>query len=153
MNDLMQKAEVSIKQVFQLEDVIKSVPESHVELEVKHHFASHMLLRELHIPAGVVAVGKVHRTKHLTIIASGTVRITTDDGIVEITGPEVFVSKPYAKKAVFALTDAVIMNPHPVEKCDVGFVDMADLENELIVPCISALEAEQYIALQREKQQ
>ena len=55
-----------------------------------HHFADGVYLRELFMAAGTVVVGKIHRTKHLTIIASGTVRITTDEGVKEITGPAVF---------------------------------------------------------------
>ena len=100
-----------------------------------HHFADGVYLRELFMPAGSVVVGKIHRTKHLTIIACGTVRITTDAGVEEITGPSVFASEAGAKKAIYAITDATLMNPHPTEETDI-----MKIETEFIAPSFDALE-------------
>ena len=90
-----------------------------------HHFAHGVYLRELFMPQGTVVVGKIHRTEHITIIASGTVQITTDRGVEEITGPSVFVSAAGAKKAVYAITDATLMNPHPTDETDIDKIETA----------------------------
>lgn len=133
MNELQQR-----NQVLALEEAIRETPEQ-VDLEAltSHYFAEGIYLRELRIPAGVVVVGKIHRTQHLTIICSGTVKITTDHGTREITGPAVFVSEPGAKKAAYAVTDVVVMNPHPAET-----KDLQALEKHFIAPSFEALEQE-----------
>lgn len=100
-----------------------------------HHFADGIYLRELFMAAGTVVVGKIHRTKHLTIVSSGTVQITTDRGVEEITGPAVFVSNAGAKKAIFAITDSTLMNPHPTTE-----TDLVKIETEFIAPSFEALE-------------
>ena len=85
--------------------------------------------------AGTTVVGEIHRTKHLTIICSGTVRITTDRGVEEITGPAVFASDVGAKKAIFAITDSTLMNPHPTTE-----TDLVKIEEHFIAPSFEALE-------------
>jgi hypothetical protein len=127
---------VSREQVMQLESAMKELPD-HIEPDecTVHHFADGVYLRELFMAAGTVVVGKIHRTKHLTIICNGTVRITTDDGVKEVTGPAVFASDAGAKKAVYAITDATLMNPHPSEE-----TDLAKLEEQFIAPSFEALE-------------
>jgi hypothetical protein len=130
------------EKVVALEEAILSVPEAHVTLTTKNHFADGIYLRELLIPAGVIVTGKIHRTRHLTIIASGTVRITTDEGIQEITGPAVFVSEPGIKKAAYAITDTVVMNPHPTES-----TDLIEIEQQFIAPSFEALEKEDQACL------
>jgi hypothetical protein len=103
----------------------------------KHYFADGVYLRSLFLPAGSLVTGKIHRTKHLTIICSGTVRVTTDDGMQEITGPAVFVSEPGIKKAAYAVTDVTIMNAHPTES-----TDLKEIEHQFIAPSFEALEQE-----------
>lgn len=125
-------------QIIALEEAIKDQCELiDMEQHTTNHFADGIYLRELFIPAGVVCTGKIHKTRHITIVASGTCRITTDDGVKEITGPAVFVSEPGIKKAVVALTDVVIMNPHATES-----TDLLEIENQFVAPTLEALEKE-----------
>lgn len=132
-------APVSIMKVMQLEQAIKEhLDPVDMEQHTKHHFADGVYLRELFIPAGVVVTGKIHRTQHLTIVCSGTVRITTEDGVKEITGPATFVSEPGIKKAAYAVTDAVVMNVHPAEN-----QDLEEIEQKCIAPSLEALQLEQ----------
>ena len=133
---VVQRGTVSRDQVVRLEQVMKELPDQiNPDDCTFHHFADGVYLRELFMAAGTVVVGKIHRTKHLTIIASGTVRITTSNGVEEITGPSVFVSDAGAKKAIYAITDATLMNPHPTEETDIGKIEM-----EFIAPSFEALE-------------
>jgi hypothetical protein len=120
----------------QLERVMREMP-GQIDPEdiTSHHFADGVYLREMFMPAGSVVTGKIHRTKHLTIIASGTVRITTDRGVEEITGPAVFASEVGAKKAIYAITDATLMNPHPTTE-----TDLEKIEEAFIAPSFEALE-------------
>ena len=134
--DVVIQGPVSREQVMGFERSMREMPD-HIDPDdcTYHHFADGVYLRELFMAAGTVVVGKIHRTKHLTIIASGTVRITTDDGVKEVTGPAVFASDAGAKKAIYAITDATLMNPHSTME-----TDLAKLEEQFIAPSFEALE-------------
>jgi hypothetical protein len=103
-----------------------------------HHFAPGVYVRELRIPAGTVLTGKIHRYEIMNILVSGTIRVTTDRGIEELTGPMIFNSAAGSKKAGFALTDVVWLNVHPTES-----TDLEEIEDQFIAPSFEALEQEQ----------
>ena len=133
---VIQHGSVPREKVMQLEQVMKEFPDQIDPDDCTfHHFADGVYLRELFMAAGTTVVGKIHKTKHLTIIASGTVQITTDRGVEEITGPAVFCSDVGAKKAIFAITDSTLMNPHPTTETDIEKIEM-----EFIAPSFEALE-------------
>jgi len=109
-----------------------------IELETRHHFAHGTYTRELHIPAGVVLTGKVHRHSCINILAQGTI-VVTDGGVErEISAPYTFVSGAGAKKAGFALTDVVWINVHPWD----GEPDLEQIEQQVISheesPCLGS---------------
>jgi hypothetical protein len=80
-----------------------------------HTFHAGMYCREVWRPAGVLVVGKVHKKEHFYLIVSGTVAITTDDGVQLVTGPHLLCSMPGTKRAVYAETDALCMTFHVVD--------------------------------------
>ena len=100
----------------------------------KHTFHGGMYCREVWREAGVLIVGKVHTKEHFYLIASGTVAVTTDDGVRLITGPELVCSKPGTKRAVYAETDALCMTFHRVESTTVE-----EAEAELVEPDETAM--------------
>ena len=120
------------EQVKRLQDAMAQLPQA--ELETFHHFADGMYCRVLPRPAGCLIVGKVHRKEHFYIVCSGTVKVTTDEGVREVTGPEVIVSSPGTKRAVLALTDAVCLTVHRTDA-----TDLDEIEAELIEPEAGAL--------------
>lgn len=85
------------------------------EPATKHYFHGGMYCREVFRHADVLVVGAVHKKEHFYLIVSGTVAITTDDGVQEVTGPHLFSSKPGTKRAVYAMTDALCMTFHAIE--------------------------------------
>ncbi len=97
------------------------------EPKTKHTFHAGMYCREVWRAAGVLVVGKVHKKEHFYLIVSGTVAITTDDGVQSITGPHLLCSKPGTKRAVYAETDALCMTFHVVNAKTVE-----DAESELV---------------------
>jgi hypothetical protein len=108
-----------------LQDVISQLPQ--YEPETKHTFHAGMYCREVWRPAGVIIVGKVHKKEHFYLIVSGTVAITTDEGVKSVTGPTLLCSKPGTKRAVYAETDALCMTFHVVDAKTVE-----DAEQELV---------------------
>jgi len=82
----------------------------------RHYFHGGMYCREVFRHEGVLVVGAVHKQEHFYLIAAGTVLITDGEGAAQqFTGPHLFMSKPGAKRAVYALTDAVCMTFHALE--------------------------------------
>lgn len=101
-----------------------------LELDTKHRFHGGMYLREVFRPADCLIVGKVHKKEHFYIVLSGTVVITTDDGVIEVTAPYIFESIPGTKRAVYAKTDAVCITIHRVNSDTVENVEQELVEND-----------------------
>lgn len=100
------------------------------EPETKHYFHGGMYCREVFRGGGVLVVGAVHKKEHFYLIVSGTVAITTDDGVQEVTGPHLFMSKPGTKRAVYAITDARCMTFHAIEAKTVEEAEAELVEEE-----------------------
>ena len=100
------------------------------EPETKHTFHAGMYCREVWRPAGVLVVGKVHKKEHFYLIVSGTVAITTDDGVQLITGPQLLCSTPGTKRAVYAETDALCMTFHVVNARTVEDAEIELVESD-----------------------
>ena len=101
------------QRVENLQREISKLPQ--YEPKTTHTFHAGMYCREVWRPAGVLVVGKVHKKEHFYLIVSGTVAITTDDGVQLITGPHLLCSTPGTKRAVYAETDALCMTFHVVD--------------------------------------
>jgi len=115
------------ERVGRLQEELMKLPQ--YEPETKHYFHGGMYCREVWRQAGVLVVGKVHKKEHFYLIVSGTVSITTDEGVQRVTGPHLLKCSPGTKRAVFSETDALCMTFHVV---DAQTVDEA--ENELVEP-------------------
>lgn len=136
-------ASISREKIIQLEQAIsEQLPPVDLDPLTFHHFAPGVYLRELRIPAGVVLTGKIHRFETMNILAAGTIRVTTDDGVKELTAPAIFNSAPGVKKAGFAVTDVVFLNIHPTDN-----TDLDEIEEEFIAPSFEALESEDKLCL------
>lgn len=97
--------------------------------ETRHYFHGGMYCREVFRHAGVLIVGCVHKKEHFYVVASGTIRVTTDEGVTDITGPAVICSNPGTKRAVYAVTDATCMTFHRLES-----TTLEEAEKELVEP-------------------
>ena len=119
--DLRQKVEV-------LQAEISKRPQ--YEPPTEHIFHGGMYCRQVWRPAGCLIVGKVHKKEHFYMIVSGTVSITTDDGVQTITGPMLLCSKPGTKRAVYAETDALCMTFHRVDSDTVEAAESELVEDD-----------------------
>jgi len=133
--DVLIQGAVPREKVMELERAIKDLPDQ-IDLEsyTKHHFAPGIYVRELFIPAGTVLTGKIHRHELMNILISGTIRVTTDDGIKELTGPKIYNSAAGMKKAAIAITDTIWLNIHPTTE-----TDLEKIEEAFIAPSFKAL--------------
>ena len=115
----------AIDKIGRLQAELSKLPQ--YEPVTRHYFADGMYCREVYRDAGVLVVGRVHKKEHLYVIASGSVQITTDDGVQLVQGPRVLVCKPGTKRAVYALTPTTCMTFHRTDK-----TDLAEIERELV---------------------
>ena len=101
------------------------------EPPTEHIFHGGMYCRQVWRPAGCLIVGKVHKKEHFYMIVSGTITVTTDNGVETITGPVLLCSKPGTKRAVLAETDALCMTFHRVDSSTVEDVESELVEDDL----------------------
>lgn len=94
-----------------------------VELPVTHHFSKGLYARELFIPKGVMAVGKIHRFAHLNVISKGAILVASEHGECKIEAPCTWESLPGAKHAGFALEDTIWTTFHPTDETDVDRIE------------------------------
>ena len=122
--------------VFSLEAVMKVMPQ--VELKVIHHFSKGVYARELHIPAGVTLVGEIHKFENLNILSQGTMIVTTEEGMREVSAPFTVVSPPGTKRAAHTLTDCIWTTIHGTNETDVDEIEhhfIAKSEQEWLEFC------------------
>lgn len=105
-----------------LEDGIRTLPP--VELEVVHHYSKGVYARELHIPAGTVLTGKVHKFENLNILSTGEMSVHMEDGsVLRVQAPYTVVSPPGTRRAAFAHSDCVWTTIHGTDERDVETIE------------------------------
>ena len=122
-------APVSMRDKVQaLQDELCNLPQ--FEPPTEHVFHGGMYCRQVWRPAGCLIIGKVHKKEHFYMIVSGTVTVTTDDGVQTLTGPMLLCSKPGTKRAVYADTDALCMTIHRVDSDNLESVESDLVEDD-----------------------
>ena len=122
-------------QIVKLESALATMPQ--LEIETNHYSVAGLYAREIHIPAGTVLTGKVHKAEHLNIVSKGEIIVWTEAGMKRIKAPFVLPSFPGAKRVGLAITDTTWVTIHATDK-----TDLAELEAELIEPSTPAIDAE-----------
>jgi hypothetical protein len=100
------------------------------ECPLTHRFAPGVYLREIFMPAGLIVIGKIHKTEHFNLIDQGMVSIIHDDGRTEVLrAPYTFVSKPGVQKVLYIHEDCIWRTIHVTEERDLD-----KLEAQLVEP-------------------
>lgn len=127
--------------VFAAENIMRKLPQ--VELKVIHHFSEGVYARELHIPAGVILTGEIHKFRNLNILSKGRIQVLTEDGMKEIEAPFTVVSPAGTKRIARALTDCVWTTIHGTDETDLDKIEshfIAKSEQEWLAYCGQQLE-------------
>ena len=111
--------------ILELEAALKELPQ--IDPPVMHHFAPHNYAREIHMEAGSVVIGKLHKHAHVNVISQGHVTVVTEFGKEDYYAPCTFVSEPGIKRAVYCHTDVRWTTIHPTES-----TDLEEIEDEVI---------------------
>ena len=115
-------------------------------LPIFHSFADGAYVREIHIPAGELLVGKIHRHSHPNFLMKGKVTVLTEEGDTELLeAPQSIISPAGTKRVVFVHEDCVWITVHVTEETDLekieAYVIAPDYnDEELTANQVSALE-------------
>lgn len=122
--------------VFAAEEWMKTQPQ--LELKVINHFSYGVYARELHIPAGVMLTGEIHKLENLNILSQGRMHVLTEDGIIDVEAPFTVVSPPGTKRIALAITDCIWTTIHGTFERDVEIIKeqfIAATEKEYLDYC------------------
>ena len=129
MSDIATTVKVSQEAIYGIQDQLQRSNDVR-EGQYEHLFASGVYMRVLKVPEGCYAVGKAHRTEHITILLKGACSFTADDGtIVLLQAPHFNVTPPGKKKLVFCHTECWFANIHATET-----TDLVEIEKKVIIP-------------------
>lgn len=92
---------------------------------LKHWLAPGIYAREIHLPAGTVVVGKIHRHRHFNIISKGSITCYTEFGLETHIAPASFISEAGTKRVVHTHEDAIWTTIHhnPTNETDVSVLE------------------------------
>lgn len=129
------KAPITMKQISNFTDLVRSVGEN-PQYPVYHHFSPGVYVREFHMPAGFLVVGKKHKTRHLNILTKGICEVWTPEGKYYLDATDkqcTFESLAGVKKVVYAKTDIIWMTVHVTNEGCLNNLegDIIDAEEQL----------------------
>lgn len=109
-------------------------------------FAPGVYARQIHLPAGSLVLGKIHKHAHLNLLLVGLVEVASEFHTEMFAAPRIWVSEPGIKRAVRTVEDAmwVTIHPNPGDGQDMG-----EIEDEVIAPTYEQLDS--FLAGQLEK--
>lgn len=113
---------ISRARILAVEALLEKSPD-HIDMPVRHIFAPGVYCREATIPAGMLAVGKIHKHSHVNVISAGRILVATEEGAVEYAAPMTFISLAGTKRIVQALEDTIWMTIHPTDKTDLDEIE------------------------------
>jgi hypothetical protein len=97
-------------QVYQLEAELLKLPQ--IDLPIDHAFCAGMYARTMHIPAGTILTGAIHREESFFLVRKGDLIVSTDDGPKRLGAGDMSISKIGTKRAGIALTDVEVTTFH-----------------------------------------
>ena len=112
-------------------------------IDTVHRFADGIYIREVHVPADTVAVGRYHKTAHLNNLIKGRVLILNEDAsTTELVAPLTYVSQPGQKVGRF-VEDTIWQTIHATTETDVEKLEELLLEpNQNLIDAQKALEVD-----------
>lgn len=99
-----------------------------VECPVVHHFGPGIYIREVHLKAGIFAIGHHQKKEHLNIVLKGAVAMAADDGGLKVvSGPTIFTGRP-GRKLGYVLSDCIWQNVYATSETDIDKLESTYLD-------------------------
>lgn len=124
--------------IVNFEESLKDLPDGTVffndtdNCPVTNTFADGMHIRQIEIPKGIFAIGKIHLHQHVSFLLKGKMVIVDEEnGRQTIEAPKTIISKPGIKRAVYALEDCVFTNvfSNPTNEKDIKKLEKNNVVN------------------------
>ena len=120
-------------QIAQLEALLKSLGLPETECPTVHQFADHAYAREVHIPKGILVIGKLHKQRHFNFISKGEVTFITEfDGLQRVKAPCMMVSEAGTKRVLYTHEETVWTVFHPLSWTPKDESELDKIEEEVI---------------------
>jgi hypothetical protein len=98
---------------------------------VVHHFGPGVYIRELHMRAGIFAIGHRQKQEHMNVLIKGRVLMLQNNGsTVEVAAPMTFVGRP-GRKMGYVLEDVVWQNIYATNERDVPTLERMFLDKSM----------------------
>lgn len=142
MTNIQKKYHPSINEVkrrdsiVSLEKTMRGMEENLGEdpFPLTHHFADGCYAREILLPKGSTAIGKIHKHEHFIIFLSGDVTVSSEKGKERINTPGISISPKGIKRAIYAHEESIIITVHLTEE-----TDLEKIEQEVIAEDFDSL--------------
>lgn len=123
-----QEARIARARIVRMQHACESLPKEQRMDEsppLRHHLSPGVYVREIHLAAGSLVVGKIHRHRHMNIISQGRVIVFTEFGREELKAGDVFESQAGTKRVVLTLEDAIwaTIHPNPHNETDIATLE------------------------------
>ena len=82
---------------------------------IENFISDGVYLRVIHVQQGKTIIGHVHTTNHLSVLLTGTMRISIGDEVKELKAPYIFEALAGSRKVGYAVTDCSVMNILPTD--------------------------------------
>lgn len=106
------------------------------DLNIKHHFSDSIYAKEMHLPAGHVAISHKHSYSHLSVLAAGKcIVMRVIEGVEEKTthtAPDVLEIKAGIEHQIEALEDVTWLCIHATEETDPDKIDKVAISDDPI---------------------
>jgi len=96
--------------IYSLEAELLKLPQ--IDMPVDHDFCNGLYARTMHIPAGTVLTGAIHRSESFFLVRKGELIVSTDNGPRTLKAGDMSVSNIGTKRAGIALTDVEVTTFH-----------------------------------------
>ena len=82
-------------------------------VKYKHRFTEGLYIREMYCPQGTVCFSVIHKKANPLFLLSGSIAISSEDGIKELIGPTYILTEPGTKRVILVLEDVEVVTVHP----------------------------------------
>lgn len=112
-----------------IEQAIRDLGQPEPQHDVEHIFHAGLYARRFTMPAGILAVGRIHRFESLSILTKGACTVWTSEEVLHITAPHTIRTRALTKRVVYSHTDIELMDIYAT-----NFTDPELIESVFVVP-------------------
>jgi hypothetical protein len=117
----LQRQPVKREHIFEIEKEMFKFPQ--IEIPVRHYFTPGIYAREITVPADALITGVIHKYPQINILSKGTIRVSIDEEIREISAPYTVISAAGIKRIAYAVTECVWTTIVHTFKTDVAKIE------------------------------